>query len=84
MTTECYNINCPKHGELKDGPFADCDLVCPEDGLVEGAKNTEQANQPDSGKQPSQFISTLCGRLHSVTASLITPIGRGGKDDRRW
>ena len=43
-----------------------CDICNPEyaeelrkEAELEGAKNTEQANQPDSGEQPSQVISTL-------------------------
>ena len=38
--------------------------LCPNcaDDYFKGAKNTEQANQPDSGEQPSQVISTFGGR----------------------
>jgi hypothetical protein len=49
MTTECYNVKCPKHGDW-DGPFADCDLECPEETISEGAQNAQQQVQTDSAK----------------------------------
>jgi len=49
--------------------------------LLEGAKNTEQANQPDSGKEPSQVISMFYGRFSRISTGRLyghTPSPGGG------
>ena len=59
--------------------FEDCEAAFlklrKQEEILQGAKNTEQANQPDSGEQPSQVISTFGGRS-AVYPQADTPTTR--------